>query len=266
MTAEVAALCLRNNYLQSLAISLAERGGLAELPGHVALMETLEARGLLNRDVEFLPSNDAIVARADRRASADPARAGGASSPMPRTRFEPTSWTRRCSTTPISARSSTATSRETLAETYPDAVSSHRLRREVIATVLANAMINRGGPAFVEDMVRRPAPTPGRSRAPTPRRATSTASPRSTPRSISSTARWLGDVQLELYAEVRKLVVKETLWFLRNTTRHRGLGTLIGRYAEGVAAVRQLIGRPVAEACGCCPRHPRERLRGCKGP
>ena len=38
---------------------------------------------------------------------------------------------------------------ETLRARYPEPWTDHRLRREVIATVLSNAMINRGGPAFV---------------------------------------------------------------------------------------------------------------------
>ena len=36
-----------------------------------------------------------------------------------------------------------------LHETYPEAIDTHRLKREVIATVLANAIVNRSGPAFV---------------------------------------------------------------------------------------------------------------------
>ena len=39
-----------------------------------------------------------------------------------------------------------------LVETFRPAVAGHRLRREVIATVLSNAMINRGGPAFVNEI------------------------------------------------------------------------------------------------------------------
>ncbi len=32
---------------------------------------------------------------------------------------------------------------------YADDIAKHRLRREIIATVLANHVINRGGPAFI---------------------------------------------------------------------------------------------------------------------
>ncbi|MEO6396114.1 MAG: NAD-glutamate dehydrogenase domain-containing protein, partial [Devosia sp.] len=64
MTPEVAALCLRNNYLQPLAISLAQRAGVSALPDHRAVLETLEKRGLLSRPVEFLPDDDGLEARA----------------------------------------------------------------------------------------------------------------------------------------------------------------------------------------------------------
>src|SRR5690606_27770473 len=64
MTDEVAQLCLRNNYLQSLALSIAERQGLAAFPAHVELIGELERRGLLQRAVEFLPDDAALAERA----------------------------------------------------------------------------------------------------------------------------------------------------------------------------------------------------------
>src|SRR4029434_10214247 len=36
-----------------------------------------------------------------------------------------------------------------LADKFPDALEQHRLRREIIATQLANSMINRGGPSLL---------------------------------------------------------------------------------------------------------------------
>ena len=69
MTDEVAALVLRNNYLQTLAISLAERSGMDDLASRQQLMQTLEARGLLDRSVEFLP-DDVEIAERRRRGQA----------------------------------------------------------------------------------------------------------------------------------------------------------------------------------------------------
>jgi glutamate dehydrogenase len=52
MTDEVAELVLRNNYLQSLALSLSEREGSGANPEMMELMAALEAEGRLDRKVE----------------------------------------------------------------------------------------------------------------------------------------------------------------------------------------------------------------------
>ena len=64
MTDEVARLVLRNNYQQTLALSLAQRRGFEDLGFQQRLMQTLETRGQLDRAVEFLPDEMAL---ADRR-------------------------------------------------------------------------------------------------------------------------------------------------------------------------------------------------------
>src|SRR5207237_2764914 len=63
MTEDVAALVLRNNYLQSLALSLAERRGLEDLGFEQRLMQTLEAASELDRVVELLPDDKEISER-----------------------------------------------------------------------------------------------------------------------------------------------------------------------------------------------------------
>ena len=57
MTDEVARLVLRNNYQQTLALSLAQRRGLEDLGFQQRLMQTLETRGELDRAVEYLPDD-----------------------------------------------------------------------------------------------------------------------------------------------------------------------------------------------------------------
>src|SRR5204862_5537960 len=69
MTEDVAALVLRNNYLQPLAISLAELRGLEDLGFAQRLMHTLETAGTLDRAVEFLP-DDMEIAERRRRSQA----------------------------------------------------------------------------------------------------------------------------------------------------------------------------------------------------
>ena len=63
MTDEVATLVLRNNYQQTLALSLAERRGLEDLGFQQRLMHMLETRGELDRSVEFLPDEMELAER-----------------------------------------------------------------------------------------------------------------------------------------------------------------------------------------------------------
>ena len=69
MTDEVAGLVLRNNYLQPLALSLAERRGMEDFGFLQRLIQTLEARGLLDRAVEYLPDDMQL---AERRRRSEP--------------------------------------------------------------------------------------------------------------------------------------------------------------------------------------------------
>ncbi|MBY0338107.1 MAG: NAD-glutamate dehydrogenase, partial [Acetobacteraceae bacterium] len=63
MTDEVAGLVLRDNALQSLAVSLDALEGPAALPAQAALMARLEAEGFLDRAVAGLPSTAELDAR-----------------------------------------------------------------------------------------------------------------------------------------------------------------------------------------------------------
>ena len=74
MTGEVAALVLRNNYLQSQALSVLEQRAPERLTEYQGLIRALERGGHLNRAIEFLPGDDEL-ARAP-QAAARPHAAG----------------------------------------------------------------------------------------------------------------------------------------------------------------------------------------------
>src|SRR5690606_5640471 len=62
-TDEVAELVLRDNYLQTQAITVAEAQAAARLNEHTYLMRALERSGRLNRALEFLPSEETLSER-----------------------------------------------------------------------------------------------------------------------------------------------------------------------------------------------------------
>jgi glutamate dehydrogenase len=66
MTDEVGELVLRDNYLQTQAMTMMQRRGVGALEGQARVMRALERTGRLDRAIEFLPDEEAL---ADRRAS-----------------------------------------------------------------------------------------------------------------------------------------------------------------------------------------------------
>jgi glutamate dehydrogenase len=241
LTDEVAALCLQNNYLQTLALSLTQKRGMAEFPDHVSLIETLEKRGLLNRAVEFLPSPKAL---ADRAAANQPLTRPELSVLLAYAKNTLYADLLKSSVPddPYLGKELFLYFPVSLAKAHPETIEGHRLRREVIATVLANAMINRGGPAFVEELTAATSADAGQV-------AYAFAAARDIYGLVELSAainaldgRIRGATQLALYGESETLLVRETLWFLRNTGQGEGLSSLVGRYRKGIDEVRDVLG------------------------
>ncbi len=144
MTEDVAALVLRDNRLQTLALSLAERGGNWALPSYQRVIQTLEASGRLDRAVEGLPDDEQLGARIrDGRGLERPELAVllayaklalqdaiEGSNFSDDTALEPTLL---------------AAFPGLMVDRFDKAIHAHRLKREIIATKLANRMINRSG-------------------------------------------------------------------------------------------------------------------------
>jgi glutamate dehydrogenase len=146
MTDEVAAHVLAHNHDQTLALSLMQRTAPAELGNHARFLAALVAAGRLDRAVEGLPGPAAI---------SELAKAGKGLT--------------RPELAVLLAYGKLELSREIVASaapddpffegalegyfpkglaTHPEAMRGHRLRREIIATVLANAIVDIAGPTF----------------------------------------------------------------------------------------------------------------------
>jgi glutamate dehydrogenase len=152
MTDEVAVLVLRNNYLQSLAISLTERKGTANGLELARFMTVLEGAKQLNRKVETLP-DDATLA--ERYAASKPltrAEIGVLLSYAKIVLFD----SLIASDLPDDPYFASALFNyfpAKMQKTNSADISTHRLKREIVATVLANEAINRGGPSFAVSMI-----------------------------------------------------------------------------------------------------------------
>ncbi len=233
MTDEVAGLVLRNNYLQTLALSLAERRGIEDLGFENRLMQKLEMRGLLDRAVEFLPSDMEISERAMRGQSLTRPELAVILAYAKITLYDDL-LDCEVPNDPYLAKELARYFPKPVVERFPDAVEGHRLRREIIATMLANSMINRGGPSFLVRISDQTGADPAAI-------AKAFAAVRDSYRMTDLNgeidkldARVPGALQLSLYASVQDLLLDRVTWFLRNGDLKHGLAEVVTHYRAGI--------------------------------
>ncbi len=152
MTGEVAALVLRNNYLQSLAISLTERKGTANGLELGRFMSVLEGAGQLNRKVETLPDDQTLAERYTAGKPLTRPEIGVLVSYAKIVLFDALAAS-ELPDDPYFASTLLKYFPVKMQKSNAGDITSHRLRREIIATVLANEAINRGGPSFIVAMM-----------------------------------------------------------------------------------------------------------------
>jgi glutamate dehydrogenase len=236
MTEEVGDLVLRDNYLQSQAISLVEQGGAATLHPQRQLMRMLERMGRLNRSIEYLPDDEEIQERQARHI--------GLTRPeisilMPYAKI----WLYDellGSDLPDDPQLE-----EDLVRYFPTAlrkkfraqIGQHRLRREIITTVVTNSMINRVGGWFAAEIGERT----GMSPVDIARAYTIT-------RDVFALREvWMeiealdnkvsADLQLSMLGWINKLITGGVLWFLRNGPHPLDISSNLKTYASGVAEI-----------------------------
>jgi len=152
MTDDVADHVLQDNYLQTQALTTADRQAHINFEENVRFMRDLEKKGRLNRAVEFLPDDEQL---ADRQAAGR-----GLTRPemsvllayAKMTLYEDVLGTKL----PDDAFYNTWLAEyfpPQLREKHASCVENHRLRREIITTIIVNQLVNRAGPTFVLQMM-----------------------------------------------------------------------------------------------------------------
>ena len=153
MTDEVAALVLEDNRLQSLALSIAESGGAAALPGHVRTIELLEATGRLDRKVEGLETSDELLRRAQEgRGLTRPELAVVLS--MSKLALQDAAEDLKLADDKLVEPQLLAAFPSAMRKSpdHADAIRTHQLRHQILATKVANRFVNRLGPGVALDM------------------------------------------------------------------------------------------------------------------
>ncbi|MFN4178428.1 NAD-glutamate dehydrogenase domain-containing protein, partial [Phenylobacterium sp.] len=150
MVDDVAAHVLAHNYDQTLALSLLEADAAQTLGAHEAYIEDLERRGRLDRRIEGLPDADGVAVRA---------RSGrGLTRPelailLAHAKLDLSEQIARSAAAddPALVQALTGYFPAPL-RTYEETLLRHPLRREIIATVVSNGLVDRCGPTFASEL------------------------------------------------------------------------------------------------------------------
>jgi glutamate dehydrogenase len=151
MTDDVAALVLRDNYLQGEALSVAEARGLSAFDRQVRLLRELEKSGQLDRALEFLPDDEELAERvAHRRGLTRPELAVVLA--YAKLALDAEFVASNLSEAPALTDTLRLYFPPALRERLAAQIPSHPLKHEMIATIVTNEVVNRGGITFVSDL------------------------------------------------------------------------------------------------------------------
>ncbi|MFL5115409.1 MAG: NAD-glutamate dehydrogenase domain-containing protein, partial [Microvirga sp.] len=247
MTDEVGRLVLRNNYLQTLAISLSERRGAGDLGFAQRLMQTLERQGRLDRSVEYLPDDMALTERMARNEALTRPEIAVLLAYAKLALYDAL-LDSGVPDDPYLGRELERYFPMELRQRFPDAIASHRLRREIIATQLSNAIVNRGGPTIITRLVDQTgadAPTIAAAYAAT-RDSFGLTDLNMAIDALDGTVP--GAAQLRLYGELQDLLMSRLVWFIRNVDLVGALEAVVGTYRTGIAEVEKSLAETLSLA------------------
>jgi glutamate dehydrogenase len=193
------------------------------------MISALEARGLLDRQVEYLPGPEALAERQLRGAPLTRAEIGVLLAYAKLTLFSDLVES-GVPDEPHFDRDLTGYFPAKMVKKYTGEIHGHRLRREIIATELANDAVNRGGPSFVSRLQDMTGCTPGEIVSAYAVVRDGFELPAIYAQVDALDNEVSGEVQLSFYRQIGRLVQSGTAWQLRNGAD--------GAIAERVAALR----------------------------
>jgi len=236
MTDEVGELVLWDNYEQTQAISLIQARGTDPVDHQIRLMRMLEKTDRLNREVEFLPDDEALSERV--------LSGKGLTRPEISVLISYSKiWlydellASDFLDEPYLQRDLTRYFPTALRKTYQDAIGAHRLKREIIATRVTNSMINRVGGTFVTQFMEKTGMKPDEIA-----RAFIIAREAFSVRNLWHPIEELdtlvpAQAQIAMFMDVNKLLDHATMWFLRGGFDDVPLEDTVARFKGGLSTL-----------------------------
>jgi glutamate dehydrogenase len=247
MTDEVADLVLRDNYLQTQALTVTYALGGHLLDRLARFMKTLEKEKRLSRRIEFLPDDEELEARAQRKLGFTRPELAVLLSNAKIALYDEL-LASDLPDDPFMQEDLKLYFPTPLREAFAEQISRHRLRREIISTSVTNSVINRAGIGFVHEMKERT----GESAADIARAYVITRDIfrlRSLWQEIEALDnRVPASLQAAMLAECGRMIDRGTTWFLREGDRPLDIGAQIAAYAPSVAEISSNLGELMSAA------------------
>ena len=236
MTDEVAELVLKNNYRQVQSISVAKTESVYRMGEYKRYIHALVSDGKLDRELEFIPNDEELHERL--------VNGKGLMRPELSTLL---SYTKALLKDELSETSLTDDSYirleierpfpKVLVKNYSDAISNHKLHKEIIATQVANDIVNYMGITFVHRMK----DAAGSS-------VVDIAKAFLAARDIFSLEAWWQQIesldykveastQMEMMRVLIRMIRRATRWLLRNNRCGVNVEEMVKRYQPGIRAV-----------------------------
>jgi glutamate dehydrogenase len=237
MTDEVGRLVLTDNYRQNQAITVMEYMSAQRLGSNAHFIRVLESEGLLDRQIEFLPSDAELAERKARHQGMTRPELSVLLSYSKLKLFEQL----LDSDVPEDAFLSKELVRyfpEPLQAKYAEHMQRHRLKREIIATAVTNSMVNRMDATFVlrmqEDTGQPPAAIAKAYSA-----VREIVDARGLWAEIEALDGKVGEsVQIDALLKIWDLQRNLTRWVLNHHAGALDIAGIVERYAPGVAELR----------------------------
>jgi len=237
MTDDVARLVLADNYDQTLAISVAQRTSPRDLDAAGRVMRDLEKSGRLDRGVEFLPDDESLRALArDGQGLTRPDLAVLLA--YAKLELFDAILTSQLPDDPHFEGMLENYFPALAVKSFRGEIANHRLKREIIASRLANKAVNLAGPLFVQRM-RELASASGAEVARAFELAACAFSLEELRQRICALdLKVPADVQNAMVADIAELLRRLGLWFLVHLPSSASIGETGRAYAVGVAELR----------------------------
>ena len=247
MTDEVADLVLRDNYLQTQAITVTHRLGARLLDRTGRFIRGLERAGRLDRKIEFLPDDEALAERMQRGKGFTRPEIAVLLSYAKMELYDQLVASDLLDD-PYMVEELERYFPRPLCERFNQPILRHRLRREIIATVVTNDMVNRVGITFLHEVRERT----GMVAADIARAyivSREIFGMREMWRRIEELDnRMPASVQASMLAECGRLIERGAVWFLREEANPLDIRMQVERYRPGVQALGESLETMLSEA------------------